>query len=984
MTFKLLTARSHILMRPARYIGDINTSSREMWVIDNNQLVYKEVNYNIGYIKCIMEILDNSVDEFIKTKGKKSNIIKIEIDQEKNITIIDNGRGVPTDILTHNDEGDKLEDPMPKAAIAFTSLMSGTNFEDERDSIGLHGEGASICNVLSEYFIVSTSDNKNQFDMTCKNNMDSIDYKLSKSKNSKTYTEIKFKLDDKIFQNTHLLSVEDIRTIIEKRLLEIKLSYKIKFTLNGKVIKNNILDYIPEQTGILDEDNMLLAITFNNSDARNLSYVNSVNTYDGGNHYTMVNNEINNTLREYIDKKFKYDLKPSLLQKHFSFLLSIKIKNPEFDSQNKTRLVNKDLKDILPIEKVQPFIKKLFKENLDYWNKIVTNYKKLDDRKRLIELQKKQKKIKTQEITNFIDIEGKSRNKKDYCNAVLCLFEGLSAISNLMRVRDNTKHAGYALKGKVMNTYEMKDADVLKNKEIQEILTICGLKFGDSSGFKWKEVAICTDADEDGCLRGDTEIQLLNGETKTMEKLSELYPDDKERFYVFSKDENGKTVPGLAHSVRITKYIDKLLKITLDNGKEIFVTHNHPFLKREGNYVNANELKIGDSLMSLYLKKFENCRYKDYWQIYLNEINDYKLLHRYIASLENDIPKGYVVHHKDENKDNNNPNNLLIMKKHEHISLHGKNSYLVNVYNGSEKQKQDLKNNKELYSKLGKNSHLVNVYNGSEKNSKVTSERNKRMWKNEEYRKHMRKKNKEFIENGGSEIISKNTENQWKDPNMKFKMQATRIVNVIKKALDKFGIFNEENYENVRPKYGIPKYNLMMKKMNFKNDEEATLYAINYNHKVIAIEEINLNNKIPVYDMTVDKYHNFAIKTSDNSSVFVHNSHIFTLLIALFTKYFPELIESGKIVRYLSPIVIANKTDYFYSYDEWKKHMHKYEEKNIEYLKGLASLDDKDYHKMINKPTKIIVSLGEDYEETMDMAFSKKRADDRKEWLKNG
>ena len=100
----------------------------------------------------------------------------------------------------------------------------------------------------------------------------------------------------------------------------------------------------------------------------------------------------------------------------------------------------------------------------------------------------------------------------------------------------------------------------------------------------------------------------------------------------------------------------------------------------------------------------------------------------------------------------------------------------------------------------------------------------------------------------------------------------------------------------------IPKYENMMKKMKFQNVIEAAIYAKNYNHKVVSVRRVKLPTPVPVYDITVEKYHNFLIRTNEKSGVFVHNSHIRTLVLTLFYRHFPELILNGNLYSAQSPL----------------------------------------------------------------------------------
>lgn len=209
------------------------------------------------------------------------------------------------------------------------------------------------------------------------------------------------------------------------------------------------------------------------------------------------------------------------------------------------------------------------------------------------------------------------------------------------------------------------------------------------------------------CLSGDTEIPLLNGETKTIKQLSTEYKNKK--FEVYSCTENGEIVAGIAHSPRLTDSNRKLLKITLDNNQYFKCTEEHLIMKRDGSYLEAKKLKINDSLMPLY----RDNDYYNYERVWDNNYKKWIRTHRMVCK----APSDKVVHHKNFNKKDNSSKNLEIMTWDEHKELHSKNTILLKKYSKSKKGRLKSKENME------------------------------KNWQNEEFRKKMNKINKEKLHN---------------------------------------------------------------------------------------------------------------------------------------------------------------------------------------------------------------------------------------------
>lgn len=182
------------------------------------------------------------------------------------------------------------------------------------------------------------------------------------------------------------------------------------------------------------------------------------------------------------------------------------------------------------------------------------------------------------------------------------------------------------------------------------------------------------------CLHPDTKIKLLDGSTPTIAEMLDRF-NSGEQLYVYSVDEKGDFKPGIVEKVWITKTTSEFIKVTLDNDQEIITTPDHLYMLRDGSYKQAQNLKVGQSLMPLYFNTWRN----GYDGIKLNSTGKYhsvyKLVANYFKSNEIEEAKHRInesdnmkydiaIHHKDFNKHNNNPENLIPMTAREHWNYH--------------------------------------------------------------------------------------------------------------------------------------------------------------------------------------------------------------------------------------------------------------------------------------------------------------------------
>ena len=494
-----------VRLRPGMYIG--STGSK-------------------GVHHILWEIVDNSIDEI--TNGYGSKII-VTLHKDGSATVEDDGRGIPVDIHPAY--------KVSGAELIFTKLHAGGKFDSHNYSYsgGLHGVGASVTNALSTYLNATIYRNGKIYEIKFESIKDSkgkvhggvVTKPLTEiGVTGKTGTKITFMPDDRIFLNNKLDG-----EIIRKRLKELAFLNKgmeivfvdetdlttLTFKYDGGLV--DFISYINEVKSPLykpaiyiegesDDIKMSAAIEYTDSYTESFfSYVNNIPTSEGGTHetgfkvgFTKVMNELarkKNLLKEKEDNLLSDDYREGL-----SAVLSIKMRNIEFEGQTKTKLGNPEVKGIvenLVITELNTFFSK--KENAKIID-IIIDKAKGAARTRLAA--KKAKELSRQK--NAIDnssLVGKlavCSSKKAELNE-LFIVEGDSAGGSAKQARDRAYQAILPLKGKPLNAEKKRLDQVLANEEIRTIIATLGTGIGedfDINSLKFHKVIILSDADQDG------------------------------------------------------------------------------------------------------------------------------------------------------------------------------------------------------------------------------------------------------------------------------------------------------------------------------------------------------------------------------------------------------------------------------------------------------------------------------------------------------
>ena len=493
--FKVLSDREHVLMRPQMYVGSITPEVTS----DIINFKYQSRMIVPALIKIIDEIINNSIDEGIRTNFEYSNKIDVDIINKLDgaeVVVADNGRGIPVEKI-----GDKY-----RPVLAWTELRAGTSFnEGDRVTAGTHGLGSSCTNILSTHFVGITSDGSNCLTLTCTDNMNNINWSVKPS--TKKGTIVRFVPDLPRFGIMEF--DQDHIDVVKDRIINYAIAYPdIKFSFMGEKIHfRNIKDVAKnfhEDSISVESDNYGVVISPSGSDEefRYISYMNGTRNKNGGSHIDFVCNKIVDDVKEHVKKKHKIDVLPNQIRQHlFIGIWGRKFNALKFDSQTKERVTN-------TYGEVSAYF---WDANWDKIAKQILNTPSIIDpmisailakkeREEAALLAKKQKQSRKLRIVSHITATAKNPEDR-----ILFIAEGDSAIGSLIETRNSSEFiGGYPLKGKILNVRGMKPVDILKNKEIVELMAIIGLEFGKpAKDLNYGKICSLTDSDQDGAhLRG--------------------------------------------------------------------------------------------------------------------------------------------------------------------------------------------------------------------------------------------------------------------------------------------------------------------------------------------------------------------------------------------------------------------------------------------------------------------------------------------------
>ena len=494
--YQKLSDIEHVIARPGMYIGSTTDVTEKCWVYDNGEMKQKTITYNPAFQKLFDEVVSNSVDE---SKRDDNNLtsIKININQDKNEILVEDNGGIP--VVIHKDENKYVPE------MIFSELRAGSNFNDEEDQrtwVGTNGVGSTVTNIFSTRFKVETADGTNKFTQIFEDNLSKrSEPKIQLIKQN--YTKITFSPDLERLNTT--FSEGNYLKLI-KRVYDIAgCNPKLRVYLNGEQIKvKSFKDYIQLFTDedFLYEENEYWKIGVGSADGtfKHISFVNGAETSDGnGSHINYIFNQLVNKMRIFLKKKYKVDVKPSVIKNHMSLYIDATVINPVYSSQTKEKLIT-DYKEFgtefIISDKI---IKKLLAS--DVVHKIIewVEAKKIANEKaELRKLNKNVSKVNPRKIVKLCD----ANERKDRSKCTLFFAEGDSASKALVSAADKRLVGSYPLKGKPLNVREVDTKKLVANKEFNDIMVSMGLELGvkveSVDQLRYGKIAIMTDSDVDG------------------------------------------------------------------------------------------------------------------------------------------------------------------------------------------------------------------------------------------------------------------------------------------------------------------------------------------------------------------------------------------------------------------------------------------------------------------------------------------------------
>ncbi|WP_318342809.1 DNA topoisomerase (ATP-hydrolyzing) subunit B [Flagellimonas baculiformis] len=504
-SIQALEGMEHVRMRPSMYIGDVGVRGL-------HHLVY--------------EVVDNSIDEAM---AGYCDAIDVVINEDNSITVKDNGRGIPVDL--HKKEG------VSALEVVMTKIGAGGKFDKDSYKVsgGLHGVGVSVVNALSNHLKATVHRDGKIWEQEYEKGKTLYPVK-SIGESDETGTVVTFIPDDTIFTQTTEYNYETLAnrmrelsylnkgitiTLTDKRNKDDKgefisetfhseegLKEFIRFLDgNREPLTQSVISMEGEKNGIPVE----VAMVYNTGYTENLhSYVNNINTHEGGTHLSGFRRGLTTTLKKYADNsgmldKLKFEISGDDFREGLTAIVSVKVAEPQFEGQTKTKLGNREVTSAVS-QAVSEMLTDYLEEHPEDAKQIVEKVKLAAQARHAAA--KAREMVQRKNPMSVGGLPGKLSDcsEQDPTKCEVFLVEGDSAGGTAKQGRDRNFQAILPLRGKILNVEKAMQHKVFENEEIKNIYTALGVTIGTEEDSKalnldklrYHKVVIMCDADVDG------------------------------------------------------------------------------------------------------------------------------------------------------------------------------------------------------------------------------------------------------------------------------------------------------------------------------------------------------------------------------------------------------------------------------------------------------------------------------------------------------